>query len=146
MLSYLFFLIQESSQDKNLAIHLFYKTLLPYLELLSDWVVSGKLDNLSEFMISGNNESWANGFKIKTKQVGRDEKLCVPVFFDGPLQGQVLVIGKSMRLIRQIEEDRMLLKEHYLDNICDIMKSRLHEKLKGCLVLTVKPQYPEIPV
>ena len=51
LLSYLYFLIQESSQDKNLAIHLFYKTILPYLELLADWVVSGKLESSSEFMV-----------------------------------------------------------------------------------------------
>ena len=38
----------------------------------------------------------------------------------------------------------MLQKEHYLDNIYEIMKSRLFEKLQHCLISNIKQEYPGI--
>jgi hypothetical protein len=51
-------------------------------------------------MVLTTSEDWSAGFAIKTKDLSTGPVLCVPVFFDSKMFNQVLVTGKSMRLIR----------------------------------------------
>ena len=146
LLSSIFALINENHeltdfQNTSLLARLFTKTLEAYIGFLSSWMSFGSLSS-KDFFISEKKktynstfEKWERSYNVVQESLKSSKVDCIPVFLV-EVSGKILNAGKTMAVIKQIEEqllDKIIQPPSALmQNFEHIVSSKLRQLTAHC--------------